>query len=852
MATDTEQQQSPTAPTEPPFKEWLGSLLAQTRRLRSWASQHRVKSGLIVASAMAAVALPLAGVWILAPSDDAESVAETLPEALAMLDAGNYVEARELARRLRDVDSLPLQQRGTPVLVLGAAMAYEAEATRDARERAKFYLLASRYLEEARDRGFPPERWAQGLLLLAKSLYYSDQFAQSLPVLHEALEANTHEQTQLHKLLSGAYFRDANPNWRHALHWSTKYLADRMLSPDDRHAGLLEQSQILFKLDQIDAARKVLTAIPSEAANRAGAIVMQGRLLMHQADRMSQDGEDEAEVTKKYAQAIQVLRQAQGRDTSISQVSGQSAYLIGVCYRKLKDDRAAVDQFNRTDKMHNNTPEALAAMLAEAEILRERQEDDEAVAAYRRAFHAAGAPSRYSNLWVSLDEFRARTMDAYHFYMIAGKPERAIELTRLFTPIFSKSRATELKAEGHVAWGENELRRAADLPESQARPLRRQARLQFRTSGQTYAKLAKLRVTTRDYPDAIWHSAESYLRGQAFDQAVSMLEQYLDNEARRRRPRALVASGEVYLALDEVDKALEALLECVEFYPNNPAVYEARLLASRAHLEKGQVDQAKELLTTNLHDEALTPKSVEWRDSLYALGKVLYAEGNQLETGGLLPHAEATRGGKVGAADALEQSFASYQESIRKLKEAVQRYPDVPQAIESRYLIAEAHRRSAKLPQRKIVDVTIETTRITLGRQLQQQLSEALAQYDELQRLLNQRRQQKTELSPLETAILRNCYFARGALLFDMERYEESIAAYREAVGEHMHRPESLEAFMQIASCYQRLKEPLEARATIARAKVVLQRVPPDASFNETTRYTRQEWAGVLDLLSNL
>ena len=57
---------------------------------------------------------------------------------------------------------------------------------------------------------------------------------------------------------------------------------------------------------------------------------------------------------------------------------------------------------------------------------------------------------------------------------------------------------------------------------------------------------------------------------------------------------------------------------------------------------------------------------------------------------------------------------------------------------------------------------------------------------------------------------------------------------------------------MQIASCYRRLKRPSEARGTLEQARVVLQRIRPDADFLRTTRLDRQQWSELLGWLRTL
>ena len=64
--------------------------------------------------------------------------------------------------------------------------------------------------------------------------------------------------------------------------------------------------------------------------------------------------------------------------------------------------------------------------------------------------------------------------------------------------------------------------------------------------------------------------------------------------------------------------------------------------------------------------------------------------------------------------------------------------------------------------------------------------------------------------------------------------------------------PESLEAHVQIATCYRRLRRPNEARGTLEQARVVLQRIRADADFLRTTRLDRQQWDELLGWLRTL
>ncbi len=378
----------------------------------------------------------------------------------------------------------------------------------------------------------------------------------------------------------------------------------------------------------------------------------------------------------------------------------------------------------------------------------------------------------------------------------------------------------ELAVEVRQDWANTLADKASQATGVENRELSKQSRAQLREAGAAYAKLAELQMATRAYPDDVWNSSECLLAGHDFRGAVRMLDEYLRYELRHRRPRALLNMGESQLALQNIDKALEALQECITIHASDPAAYRARVLAAKAHEERGENKDAERLLRENLEEGDLDPKSFEWRDSLYDLGWLLQSEKRD-------------------------------EEAIPRLEEFVERYPESSEMIEARYLIAEAYRRSAVVPREKRDSDTIETSRIAHNKQMQQLLTSAIAQYDQVQDLLT-RREEQQELDPLERAILRNCYFARGAAYYDMGRYEDAIRAYSAVTNHYQHQPEVLEALMQIAACYRRLGKPDEARGTLEQAKVMWARIQRDAPFTETTNYTRDEWKSVLNWYASL
>jgi tetratricopeptide (TPR) repeat protein len=105
-------------------------------------------------------------------------------------------------------------------------------------------------------------------------------------------------------------------------------------------------------------------------------------------------------------------------------------------------------------------------------------------------------------------------------------------------------------------------------------------------------------------------------------------------------------------------------------------------------------------------------------------------------------------------------------------------------------------------------------------------------------------------LDPLEQAILRNCYLLRGDVLFSMREYDQALDVFRNASSLYQNDPIALNAYLQIAWCHRRLDQLQEARGAIEQAKMVLARLPQEASFSAATGMDRQQWTRVLNDIS--
>lgn len=795
-----------------------------------------------------------AGGWLTLSKSEkqAEQPALAMSDALHWLHEQDFEEARNIALHLKQEGKLSYNDRGGPAYILGMVAAHEASLVPYPDEQQRLYLIAARYLDTAHHDDYPASLSTDGLVQLGEAWYQAGRYARALPYLTQALKRRPRRTARVHQLLAASYYRDTNPQLKPALEHLDKYLADRMLTPVERHAGLVEQARILIDLGRAAEAEASLAKIPAPSELAAVVNVLRARLVMQQADQLAKNPATAAEADALWNKAMELLRTPSQPNPANAQAQREAQYLLGLCFVKLQDFRAAENQLSRTRRLNMGLPEGRAATLEEADLQRLQGKDEAAIELYTELLSELGDLRDYSNPWLPIDVLRERLLTAYRHYRDAGKFEVALRFVDTLTPLIPRPRVLELQAEVNRYWGDQLATQAGDGDGDKAAALQRLSRVRYHTAAETYYALARLTRDTREYPERLWTSADCYRLAHDFHRTSRVMRMYLDENQRQRRVDALLAIGEAELALNNLEAALVALQELLRDDGKHPLSYRARLVAYQVLVEQHKYAEARQILTENLEHEALTPQSLEWRDSLFSLAQLLYRQGLELEASsraqGVDGEDEEAR--KTGLRS-LEQAAAMFHEAILKFEESLTRYPDAPQAFEARYLLADCYRQAAKWPRKKMPDISIEITRAALTRQMREELQAAERGYSQLIAALSARQDQQP-LTARQRELLRNSYFLQADTLFDLGDYAAAIEAYSNASNRYQQQPEALEAFVQIASCYRQLDEPAKARGTLEQAKVVLRRMPADVDFDRTTRYSRDEWVALLDLLSSM
>ena len=782
----------------------------------------------------------------------------------------------------------------------------------DAEEKAN-KRVASRYLKLSYDYGFPLQNESEGLLqnesegllqnesegleLLALSMFEAGQLTESRRYwkeLHDADDAADKRDSLKYKrdslkYLCQIYLSDPTLDEVQGLEYFKSYLDLLDLDSDARTVALMDLSEFQLRNQKWEDGLKTLKKIGDSRVDRARQVLLEGELRLRQTLALDGDGVlSDENREKEYDEVREKLRDINLTLSGDQDKTDKALYLEAICYARLGGRETAIGYLQEIRTDRPSEPIGWLAWFEEARLLKELQESGKAAAALEELFtvmqrqNVDSALLSYAEMSRNVDPVMQTLIDEEKF-------EEAKKIAKLMWPPLPRENALRWAAKVELAWGESLITKAQNLLEApnevvdpeestgkeDPKKNQKEGLEHIRSAGREYYKLAQLRIGEESYYDDLVRAAEAYTRGKDIRESIRIYENLLEEDIAERRASIQYKLGEAFLMQGRSNEALSTLDSCIVGQPNDAVTYKARILASKIHLRNNEFDKAVEILEENLNagDE---PSSSEWRRSHFQLGRVIFQHAAMQETESKLEVAaredpqnneQAIDAGPQDndqGIDPLKKSHERFGEAINYLQAAVNRetsdkYPDqdpLP-TFEHRYLLAEANRRSAAWPRQKSQIAKVPDDSKALKEEAIEFYKKAHDVYSDLVIDLASR---KKELGEIESKILRNAYFARGDMLYELaelevepqdkdKKYEDALQVYESAASEYQGKPESLEAFVRMASCYRKLKKPAEARIRVERAKILLDRIPKEADFQKTTRYSRDEWLAYLDVL---
>lgn len=786
-------------------------------KLRAWSSGSKQRN-LIIGIGFGVVSIVTVAGWLTMAEIAVAPEEATVERALAALDAGEFEQAKTIIGDLQDTDGLSGEDFGGGLYVLGAAKVEDAKRQWSPERARTDYFVASKYLEEARAIGYPPGREADGLFLLGKSLIESRQLSAGINILNRAIEAGAKGESRAHLLLAEAHFYAPTPDYDQTISEIDKAITDPALKPTRRAEAMLMRAEALTALGRGKEAQGSIEFAVG-VADPARLALVQAKSLIAQLER------PEAAAKGSLAQqATAALERARRADNLATSITRESDYLSARIAELVGDQDKALGLYDELRRSQGSSPAGIAATLSEAAIRQKSGEDESALDAYRRALDALDDPTGYRSALMPLSEVQLRVRTAHERFLSEGRYRSALQLSERVGRLLGQTTKLEMRADTLRRWGEKELA-AAEAMRSRGRKKQREGRRHLREAGITYESLAEARYATRQFTDDLWTAAETLQRGQAYGEAIRVLDRYLRSEPVQRNALALLRLGESHLARGDDDLAVRAFEECLEFHGNDASSFSARLECAKAYRGQGDLERAEELLRHNLTRTALTPISPEWRDSKFELGYVL-------------------------------AEMKKNEEAVAELQDAIKRYENAPQTRDdpavqntirsARYLVGTAHRQAAEEPLERLRSANTVNEKETARAEAHAHLVQALEMYQRVQKEITL----LDSDDALDRATLRNCYMLGGDVLFELGRYDEARQAFSNISTLYQNEPYMLEALVQIFHCWRRQQDPPKARGVIEQAQQLLTRLPPDSDFVNSTNMNRTDWERLLTQLS--
>lgn len=530
--------------------------------------------------------------------------------------------------------------------------------------------------------------------------------------------------------------------------------------------------------------------------------------------RIAQVREFRKESIAKYNEAILRLEMSKKADSENAEIVQSATLLQGVCYETMGEFRKAQDMYRLCVHSFPRTSTGVAGEFLWSEIERKLGYFDRSLTGYERCLQEYEQLDKYINPYFPLTMLKKRADEAVKSYLELHDYNKAFSLLSVFKPLFPKEQIAQICATGYEEWGK-ELRREANNARFEEHDKRlAQSRDKFRLAARWYRELAKYDFATDRFVKWIWRSAEAFRAGKDYLSAIRMYEQYMQHEIIERQAEVRALLGQMYFDLDLLDKSIAMFDDFLTYYSDNPLVFRVRLIDSYAHTEKGDVQKAEELLLENLSG-ILAPDAAEYRDSIFALGKLYYNTGNLAR-------------------------------AIPTLEDAVVLYPDAVQSAETYYRLARLNLNKVE-EAKKVKDATpLSTVRERSDLEMERAKRKALEYYQKSKQLLL-KREHDLVLSQAEEMMLMISYIQVAQLLLELGELNEALTAFNEAQNRYIDQPESLDILIQIAQIYRRLGMTESVLETINRGKVLLQKLTADKAFPTGYRFNEQEWNELLN-----
>ncbi len=616
---------------------------------------------------------------------------------------------------------------------------------------------------------------------------------------------------------------------------------DELGLPNARRIQLLDQFLADLGKDRLDlrhwaVERNLALLDHSNRLEEAATLLARNRHYFTESDLRERFHYFEAWLlhrTGRHEEAETHLRAMRNRLDPDDPVSGMTGWLLGRVI--LSDDGPqrpleALSFFEDVIVRQASGRFGVAARLGRAEGLAMLERHDEALGEYHIVIKELerlrpGPPLDRDLLRTSLG-LQADTQRQ------AGRPRESVQYAKLAVSLLNEDDVEQSTmflqqlAQALSAWGAELDGQAADKHTLAIAPNEAssaKARVVFEDAAQVYQRLVRVNsLNERRSADASWRVAELYARAGRRARAAELYGTFAaDRPQHPFAPRALLRIGQLHQASGRLEDAVDAYRECYRRFPRLLDSSRALVPLAQCYLALGPdyEELAEETLGIVLRDsEVFTPLAPEFSDALFLLGEALHRRGD-------------------------------FERAIATIEEALERYPDDPRGPRAAFLLADSFRRSGLALKAEVADARF-------AEEIQQMRADADARFGAAKQLFRRMINDYELRDPsayrrVERVVLRLARLYEADCAFETQDYREALKLYEQTAGLYKHTPSALASYVQIINSHVFLGEPEEARAALARARVLVDAIPGEAFEQSVGPERREDWKRYFDWLEN-
>ncbi len=325
--------------------------------------------------------------------------------------------------------------------------------------------------------------------------------------------------------------------------------------------------------------------------------------------------------------------------------------------------------------------------------------------------------------------------------------------------------------------------------------------------------------------EALYEAAIVFDRGDDHESAIACLQEYIRLSANTpSHIQGTYLLARTYEAAGDLENAITYYRNLIdsEQHRHAPETYASYVPLARCYLKIPKPDPTEALRLLNWVVEGrsgLEPDAAEFRDALIELGR-FYAHAEQ--------HVEEG------------QRLHAYEQGIKRLTEALARYPGTERDHELHMLLGHAYRKAAGEIALLLQAGMSDTERLRYEKVRAESLRESMKHYEQV--IARLERLTAEGLDAQQSQALMHAFLWRADAAFALEQFDAAIRMYAEIADRYRGSEVGLVSLIQIVNAYVALGEDEAAQTAQARARRMLAEVPDEAFRDGSLPGSREIW----------